>query len=123
MIAWPATLPQYFRRSDFQFEPLRPRVSFEPDEGLPIERRNGSVDMDDLTCAIYLKTQPVDEVQIFRDFVDVDLEGGFQQFSFPRHPLTGQSCVVKIMGDRPYVLQPVSGVEFVATFQLRVISI
>lgn len=119
MLAWPATLPQFVRRDDFSFEPFRPKISFEPDEGLPIERRNGSVDIDDMTCSVFLLKAPVDQVAIFRAFVDVDLDGGVYEFEF-RHPLTGDTCVGKMMGDRPYRMAPVSGVEFVATFQLRV---
>jgi len=118
MKIWPAILPQFVRRSDWELEALRPRISFEPDEGNPIERRNGSVDIDDQTCSVYLKKEPVDQVAVFRSFVDNDLEGGVQEFLF-RDPLSGQQTICKIMGDRPYRIQPVSGVEFVATFQLR----
>lgn len=119
MKSWPSTLPQLVRRGDFQVEAVRPKVSFEPDEGLAIERRKGSVDIDDMACTVYLKTQPVDQLAIFRRFVDDDLDGGVQPFIF-RHPLTGGQCVGKIEGDRPYRLQPVSGVEYTASFTLRV---
>ncbi|MBZ9678890.1 hypothetical protein [Mesorhizobium sp. ES1-1] len=116
MLVWPATLPQFVRRDDFSFEPFRPKISFEPDEGLPIERRNGSVDIDDMTCSVFLTLA---QLPIFRSFVDVDLDGGVYEFQF-RHPLTGDTCVGKMEGDRPYRLTPVSGVEFLATFLLRV---
>lgn len=119
MKIWPSTLPQFVRRSDFQLEAFRPKVSFEPDEGLAIERRKGTVDIDDMSCTVYLKTQPIDQLQIFRDFIDDDLAGGVLPFLF-RHPITGEQCVGKIEGDRPYRLQAVSGVEYTASFELRV---
>ncbi len=120
MKIWPASLPQYVGRQQFQLEAFRPKIAFEPDEGLPIERRNGSVDIDDMTWSFYLRTLPIDLVAVFRTFVDEDLEGGALEFEFPRHPITGAVCIVKITGDRPYVLQPISGVEYLATMQVRV---
>lgn len=119
MKMWPSTLPQFVRRDGFQVEAVRSKVSFEPDEGLALERRKGTVDIDDMSCAVYLETQPVDQLAIFRRFIDEDLDGATQSFIF-RHPLTGEQCVGKIEGDRPYRLEPVSGVEYLASFLLRV---
>lgn len=119
MKSWPSTLPQFVRRAGYQMEAVRPKVSFEPDEGLAIERRRGTVDIDDNNCSVYLKTAPVDELAIFRRFMDEDLEGATASFVF-RDPITGTQCVGKIEGDRPYRLEPVSGVEYIASFMLRV---
>lgn len=95
---WPTSLPQKPLVNGDEELVIRPKSSFQPDAGPPIQRRKGTVKLSRL--AINMRMTEAQTAQ-FEAFVDDDLGGGALPFLF-NHPRTGQQVLAWFDRDDAY---------------------
>lgn len=102
--AWPSTLPQRLMRENNGFRFGENRVSFQPDQGAPLDRRTGTAGPDEFSGSVVLASPTL--FTTFQTFFKTTLKQGTLPFTWT-HPVTAAACTCKIIG-RPE-LAPVGG--------------
>jgi hypothetical protein len=86
VVPWPEELQQLVNADSFSMKFGETTIRSDMDTGPQKVRRRFTKSIDPLSCVILLT---VDEYTIFRDFYDIDLNGGVNVFEF-LHPITNE---------------------------------
>lgn len=95
---WPNSLPETPLVANYTETGYGAKVTFEPDVGLPIERRVGTVRMTEMSVTY---SMTLEQVETFSDFFYDDLQQGALELQI-MHPRKGTAVKAKIVGDEAF---------------------
>lgn len=98
--SWPIALPQC-PLLEFEETARGSVVSFEPESGPPIRRRRSSVWLTEFPVTFRMDGA---QVAAFETFVRQTIVGGTLPFTM-KHPRTHLIVVVRMIGEKPYVIR------------------
>lgn len=115
---WPNSLPQSPLVDGYSEIIKRPKVSFSPDVGPPIQRRKGTVKLSSISINMVMTSAQVEQFEAFHDDT---LSGGALPFLFS-HPRTENQITAWIPGDEPFQVNSISPSHWTVSFVLLVQS-
>lgn len=116
-IEWPPQLQQLLSTDSFNYMFGETTIRSDMDVGPAKVRRRFTAGVDTLSCSIQMSYE---NFQILRDFFDVTLNGGVNQFEYT-HPFTQELALFRMVG--PPSLRPLGngGVEYEVSMKWEVL--